>query len=273
MPDLSVLLAAFLSAAVVVFLLWFAFGTQGNIRRGNEFLRWLQKGLPVLGKRQILARLLVRFNDQPRHLHLSPRRFQHRAHDVDRLLNVLQSRQATGTRGQFERQKLDVDNSGYRSPWPVRMYARSLSSPCSFMVSSLALCQAVTRGDEQSVKRTQVVELLKQSGMSGALLFGASRLKPQLGQTTSVFPGIVCGIDISDTPGSYPMYLNDRLPFCPEKMVCFRLHNGDASCRQRFAIFWIEPVANPHIDRARNYSYVLNCRVPVSRELVVSREP
>jgi hypothetical protein len=36
---------------VVLFLLWFAVGTQRNISRGNDVLRWLQAGLPQLGSR------------------------------------------------------------------------------------------------------------------------------------------------------------------------------------------------------------------------------
>jgi hypothetical protein len=36
------------------FMLWFALGTQRNIRRGNELLTWLQQGLPKLGKRTTL---------------------------------------------------------------------------------------------------------------------------------------------------------------------------------------------------------------------------
>jgi hypothetical protein len=40
---------------VVVFaLLWFALGIQWNIRRGNVLLRWLQGGLPLLGRRTTL---------------------------------------------------------------------------------------------------------------------------------------------------------------------------------------------------------------------------
>jgi hypothetical protein len=35
----------------VGFFLWFAIGTQFNIRRGNAFLRWLQGGLPLIGRR------------------------------------------------------------------------------------------------------------------------------------------------------------------------------------------------------------------------------
>ena len=37
---------------LVIFLLgWFALGRQGNIRKGNRLVRWLQDGLPVLGHR------------------------------------------------------------------------------------------------------------------------------------------------------------------------------------------------------------------------------
>jgi hypothetical protein len=36
---------------LIVVLVWFAVGTQRNIRKGNDLLRWLQGGLPVLGKR------------------------------------------------------------------------------------------------------------------------------------------------------------------------------------------------------------------------------
>lgn len=32
-------------------MLWFTWGTQRNISRGNALLRWLQSGLPVLGRR------------------------------------------------------------------------------------------------------------------------------------------------------------------------------------------------------------------------------
>src|SRR6266540_314028 len=35
----------------VGFFLWFAIGTQLNIRRGNAFLRWLHGGLPLIGRR------------------------------------------------------------------------------------------------------------------------------------------------------------------------------------------------------------------------------
>jgi hypothetical protein len=50
--------ASFLPAVLVigmlVVLLWFAFGTQRNIERGNALLKWLQGGLPLLGRRTTL---------------------------------------------------------------------------------------------------------------------------------------------------------------------------------------------------------------------------
>jgi hypothetical protein len=39
---------------VIVVLVWFALGTGRNIRRGNQLLRWLQGGLPLLGRRTTL---------------------------------------------------------------------------------------------------------------------------------------------------------------------------------------------------------------------------
>jgi hypothetical protein len=36
---------------VLLVMLWFTWGTQRNISRGNTLLRWLQGGLPVLGRR------------------------------------------------------------------------------------------------------------------------------------------------------------------------------------------------------------------------------
>jgi hypothetical protein len=44
-------LASLLLLAMIVFLVWFALGTQRNIKKGNDLLRWLQSGLPGLGKR------------------------------------------------------------------------------------------------------------------------------------------------------------------------------------------------------------------------------
>jgi hypothetical protein len=35
----------------VIVMLWFTWGTQRNISRGNDLLRWLQTGLPELGRR------------------------------------------------------------------------------------------------------------------------------------------------------------------------------------------------------------------------------
>jgi hypothetical protein len=43
--------AAVATALVIVVLVWFTVGTQRNISRGNELLRWLQTGLPRLGAR------------------------------------------------------------------------------------------------------------------------------------------------------------------------------------------------------------------------------
>jgi hypothetical protein len=51
MPEPGSLLAAAAFLVLVGVMLAFAFGTQRNIRLGNERLRWLQGGLPLLGKR------------------------------------------------------------------------------------------------------------------------------------------------------------------------------------------------------------------------------
>lgn len=45
---------ALLVGLLAVVMLWFAFGTQRNIRRGNAILTWLQGGLPQLGSRTTL---------------------------------------------------------------------------------------------------------------------------------------------------------------------------------------------------------------------------
>jgi hypothetical protein len=50
MIGLSLLPAALLIGGLVI-LLWFALGTRTNIERGNRTLRWLQDGLPLLGRR------------------------------------------------------------------------------------------------------------------------------------------------------------------------------------------------------------------------------
>ena len=39
---------------VLVFLGWFALGTQANVRRGNRLLRWLQDGMSLLGEKTTL---------------------------------------------------------------------------------------------------------------------------------------------------------------------------------------------------------------------------
>jgi hypothetical protein len=46
--------AALGTVLLIAFLLWFTFGTQHNIKRGNELLRWLQGGLPQIGRRASL---------------------------------------------------------------------------------------------------------------------------------------------------------------------------------------------------------------------------
>ena len=54
MSDLTPILLALLTIALLVVLLGFAFGTQRNVRRGNDLLRWLQEGLPLIGERTAL---------------------------------------------------------------------------------------------------------------------------------------------------------------------------------------------------------------------------
>jgi len=41
-------------ALAISFLLWFALGSQWNVRKGHQVLRWLQDGLPLLGERTTL---------------------------------------------------------------------------------------------------------------------------------------------------------------------------------------------------------------------------
>lgn len=41
-------------AAVVLFLGWFAWGTQWNVRKGDSVLKWLRQGLPLVGERSTL---------------------------------------------------------------------------------------------------------------------------------------------------------------------------------------------------------------------------
>ncbi len=40
--------------AVIIFVGWYAVGTQLNVRRGHEAMKWLQKGLPSVGERAAL---------------------------------------------------------------------------------------------------------------------------------------------------------------------------------------------------------------------------
>lgn len=54
MPDPGSFLPGLLVAATAAVLLWFTFGTQRNIGRGNRLLAWLQDGLPELGPRTTL---------------------------------------------------------------------------------------------------------------------------------------------------------------------------------------------------------------------------
>jgi hypothetical protein len=53
-PDLTQFASSLAIALLVLVMLWFAFGTQRNVRRGNALLRWLQTGLPLLGRRTTL---------------------------------------------------------------------------------------------------------------------------------------------------------------------------------------------------------------------------
>jgi hypothetical protein len=52
--DAGAIGSSFLVILIAVFMLWFALGTQRNIRKGNELLRWLQQGLPRLGSKTTL---------------------------------------------------------------------------------------------------------------------------------------------------------------------------------------------------------------------------
>jgi hypothetical protein len=54
MPDIESLAPSLFIAALAVVLLWFTFGTQANIRKGNRMLVWLQDGLGLLGPRTTL---------------------------------------------------------------------------------------------------------------------------------------------------------------------------------------------------------------------------
>jgi hypothetical protein len=51
MPPLEAFGPSIAIGLILFVMLWFALGTQRNIRKGNDLLRWLQGGLPVLGRR------------------------------------------------------------------------------------------------------------------------------------------------------------------------------------------------------------------------------
>lgn len=51
---MGALVASLATLLVLAVMLWFAVGTQRNIRRGNAVLAWLQGGLPALGRRTTL---------------------------------------------------------------------------------------------------------------------------------------------------------------------------------------------------------------------------
>jgi hypothetical protein len=54
MPPLDAFGPSIVVGLVLFVMLWFALGTQRNIRKGNDLLRWLQTGLPMLGRKTTL---------------------------------------------------------------------------------------------------------------------------------------------------------------------------------------------------------------------------
>jgi hypothetical protein len=54
MPDVSPVLAAGLVMLFLAVMLGFALGTGRNVSRGNDILRWLQAGLPLIGRKTTL---------------------------------------------------------------------------------------------------------------------------------------------------------------------------------------------------------------------------
>jgi hypothetical protein len=54
MPDASAFLPGLGIVLLAIVLLWFAFGTQANVRAADRLMRWLQDGLPLLGPRATL---------------------------------------------------------------------------------------------------------------------------------------------------------------------------------------------------------------------------
>ena len=54
MPPLEAFGPSIAVGLVMFVMLWFALGTQRNIRKGNDLLAWLQTGLPMLGRKTTL---------------------------------------------------------------------------------------------------------------------------------------------------------------------------------------------------------------------------
>jgi hypothetical protein len=54
MPPLEAFAPSIAIGLILLVMLWFALGTQRNIAKGNELLRWLQTGLPILGRKTTL---------------------------------------------------------------------------------------------------------------------------------------------------------------------------------------------------------------------------
>ncbi len=54
MPALEPILPSIAIGLLLIVMLWFTFGTQRNIRKGNDLVRWLQGGLPHIGSRSTL---------------------------------------------------------------------------------------------------------------------------------------------------------------------------------------------------------------------------
>src|SRR5688572_10670245 len=51
MPPLEAFGPSIAIGLVLLVMLWFALGTQRNIRKGNQWLRWLQAALPAVGRK------------------------------------------------------------------------------------------------------------------------------------------------------------------------------------------------------------------------------
>jgi hypothetical protein len=49
--EVSPLLFSAITLLLLAFMLWFALGTHRNVRKGNDLMKWLQDGLPVMGSR------------------------------------------------------------------------------------------------------------------------------------------------------------------------------------------------------------------------------